>query len=75
MVVLGLNLTHAIIQHMKKSLLKSIKPTDRTQELQTTALIALSVAFVVMVAIIAVLFAQVDGHRESIEALEEAVAS
>ena len=56
---------------MKKTLFqpKQPKPSHKVQETQTVAIIVLGVAFVVMACTIAVLLAQVEGHRRSIESL------
>ena len=52
---------------------KSKKPStadlQKTIEIQTIVLVALTVGFVVLVAVVAVLLSQVDGHRISIEEL------
>ena len=56
---------------MKKSLsqAKQTTPSLKVQETQTVAIIVLGVALIVMACIVAVLLAQVDGHRRSIESL------
>lgn len=57
---------------MKKSsklFSKSDKSGLNIQELQTVAIIVLSVALVVLSCVVAVLLAQVDGHRRSIDGL------
>ncbi len=55
---------------MKKSLLsKSNKPSRTTQEIQTVALIVISAAVVVLSCTVAVLLAQADSQRKSIEGL------
>lgn len=60
---------------MKKSLIsKNDKPTRKVQEIQTVVLIVLGAAVVVLACTVAVLLAQVDGHRQSIDTIEQALS-
>ncbi len=54
---------------MKKPFMGNNKPSRKTQEFQTIAIIVLSVTVIVLICTVAVLLAQVDGHRRSIEGL------
>ena len=62
---------------MKKSLIAkaSSKPNLKTQEMQTVAIIVISVAVIVLACTVAVLLAQVDGHRKSIDAIEQSLST
>ena len=56
-----------------KNPLVAKKADAKIQEIQTVVLIALCVAVLVLAAVVAVLLAQGNSHRKSIDALNKAV--
>jgi|GEM_PF-2435242 len=59
----------------KKSPVKALGVASRkTQEMQTVALIVIGAAVVVLACIVAVLLAQADRHRDSIDAIEQTLS-